>query len=90
MATRNRLTQWPLLAALTTLLGLVGAQAGNAQTTNASVQGSIVDGISELHQKITFEKGRTVQSNFNDMPLAEAESSMRLFGDKVLPRVPRI
>ena len=32
----------------------------------------------------------SVQVNFNDMPLAEAESSMRLFGDKVLPRVPRI
>ena len=32
-------------------------------------QGSIVDGISEMHQKITFDKGRTVQTNFYDMPL---------------------
>ena len=39
--------------------------------TNAlnQVQGSIVDGISEMHQKITFDKGRTVQTNFYDMPL---------------------
>jgi len=28
-----------------------------------------------------------LQVNFNDLPLAEAEASMRLFGEQVLPIV---
>jgi alkanesulfonate monooxygenase SsuD/methylene tetrahydromethanopterin reductase-like flavin-dependent oxidoreductase (luciferase family) len=32
----------------------------------------------------------SVQVNFNDMPVAAAAASMRLFGDRVLPRMPRI
>lgn len=32
----------------------------------------------------------SIQVNFNDIPLTAAEASMRLFGDKVLPRVPRV
>lgn len=32
----------------------------------------------------------SIQVNFNDIALADAEASMRLFGEKVLPRVPRI
>ena len=50
-------------------VGDVGSTIINPINAHNQVQGSIVDGISELHQKITFEKGRTVQSNFNDMPL---------------------
>jgi len=33
------------------------------------VQGGIIDGIGELLQEITFEAGRTKQSNFTDMPI---------------------
>lgn len=47
----------------------VGAHIINPTNALNQVEGSIVDGISEMHQKITFDKGRTVQTNFTDMPL---------------------
>ena len=47
----------------------VGAHIINPTNALNQVEGSIVDGISEMHQKITFDKGRTVQTNFFDMPL---------------------
>jgi isoquinoline 1-oxidoreductase beta subunit len=50
-------------------VGDVGAHIINPINAHNQVQGSIVDGISEMHQKITFDKGRAVQSNFHDMPL---------------------
>jgi isoquinoline 1-oxidoreductase beta subunit len=50
-------------------VGDVGAHIINPINAHNQVQGSIVDGISEMHQKITFDKGRTVQTNFYDMPL---------------------
>jgi isoquinoline 1-oxidoreductase beta subunit len=33
------------------------------------VEGSVLDGIGELFQEITIDKGRTAQGNFNDFPL---------------------
>jgi isoquinoline 1-oxidoreductase beta subunit len=50
-------------------VGDVGSMIINPINAHNQVEGSIVDGISEMHQKITFDKGRTVQSNFHDMPL---------------------
>ena len=50
-------------------VGDVGSTIINPINAHNQVQGSIVDGVSEMHQKITFDKGRTVQSNFYDMPL---------------------
>ena len=50
-------------------VGDVGSTIINPINAHNQVQGSIVDGISEMHQKITFDKGRTVQANFYDMPL---------------------
>ncbi len=50
-------------------VGDVGSTIINPTNAHNQVQGSIVDGISELHQKITFDKGRTQQTNFFDMPL---------------------
>lgn len=50
-------------------VGDVGSMIINPTNAHNQVEGSIVDGISEMHQKITFDKGRTVQSNFFDMPL---------------------
>jgi len=50
-------------------VGDVGSMIINPINAHNQVEGSIVDGVSEMHQKITFDKGRTVQSNFFDMPL---------------------
>ncbi len=50
-------------------VGDVGSTIINPINAHNQVEGSIVDGISEMHQKITFDKGRTVQTNFYDMPL---------------------
>lgn len=50
-------------------VGDVGSTIINPTNAHNQVQGSIVDGISEMHQKITFDKGRTMQQNYFDMPL---------------------
>ena len=59
--------QWRVLKVW--CVGDVGSTIINPTNAHNQVQGSIVDGISEMHQKITFDKGRTVQTNFYDMPL---------------------
>ncbi|MDP3740584.1 MAG: molybdopterin-dependent oxidoreductase [Hyphomonadaceae bacterium] len=50
-------------------VGDVGSQIINPTNAVNQVQGSIVDGVSEMHQKITFKNGKTEQTNFFDMPL---------------------
>jgi isoquinoline 1-oxidoreductase beta subunit len=50
-------------------VGDVGSHIINPTNAKNQVEGSIVDGVSEMHQKITFDKGRTEQSNFTNMPL---------------------
>jgi isoquinoline 1-oxidoreductase beta subunit len=50
-------------------VGDIGSVVINPLNAENQAQGSIVDGISEMHQKITFDKGRTQQTNFYDMPL---------------------
>jgi isoquinoline 1-oxidoreductase beta subunit len=50
-------------------VGDVGSQIINPTGAHNQVQGSIIDGIGELKQQITFDKGRAVQQNFYDMPL---------------------
>lgn len=50
--------------------GDVGSQIINPSGAEQQTQGAALDGIGQvLAQKITFENGRTVQSNFNDFPL---------------------
>ena len=50
-------------------VGDVGSQIINPTGALNQCQGSIVDGVGQLFQKITFDKGRTQQTNFYDMPL---------------------
>jgi len=50
----------------------------------------MVDLVHDYNDQVGGFDIASVQVNFNDPPLAEAEASMRLFGDKVLPRVPRL
>jgi isoquinoline 1-oxidoreductase beta subunit len=49
--------------------GDVGSHIINPIAANNQTQGGVIDGIGELLQEITFEAGRTKQSNFTDMPI---------------------
>jgi isoquinoline 1-oxidoreductase beta subunit len=50
--------------------GDIGSEVINPSNAENQVQGSVLDGLAEaLVQEITIERGRTVQSNFNDFPL---------------------
>jgi isoquinoline 1-oxidoreductase beta subunit len=50
--------------------GDIGSQIINPLHAESEVQGSVIDGLAEaLGQEITIEKGRTVQTNFNNFPL---------------------
>ncbi len=49
----------------------------------------ILDTIASYRAQIGDFEIASLQVNFNDLPLAAAESSMRLFGEKVLPRLER-
>jgi isoquinoline 1-oxidoreductase beta subunit len=50
--------------------GDIGPQIINPSNAENQVQGAVLDGIAEaLDQEITFENGRTKQSNFNNFTL---------------------
>jgi isoquinoline 1-oxidoreductase beta subunit len=50
--------------------GDIGSQVINPLNAENQVQGAVLDGLAEaLGQEITFDRGRTVQSNFHDFKL---------------------
>ena len=50
--------------------GDIGSQIINPSTAVNEVQGAVIDGLGELMaQEITIERGRTVQSNYDQFPL---------------------
>jgi isoquinoline 1-oxidoreductase beta subunit len=51
------------------VVGDVGSHIVNPINAENQVQGGVLDGLNALYQEITFDKGRTKQSNFYDMPL---------------------
>ncbi len=62
--------------------GDVGSQIINPSNAESQVQGAILDGIAEaLDQEITIDRGRTVQSNFNNfhlLRLAQAPAAIEV------------
>jgi len=55
----------------------IGSTIVNPSMAENQVQGAVLDGLSEaLGQEITIERGRTVQSNFNDYPLLDIHQSV--------------
>ena len=50
----------------------------------------ILDTVATYRRQIGDFEIASVQVNFNDMALADAQASMRLFGEEVLPRLPRL
>ncbi len=56
--------------------GDVGSQIINPLNAENEAQGGVLDGVSEaLGQEITIEKGRVVQTNFNNFPLIRMRQS---------------
>ena len=51
------------------LVGDVGSQIINPMNAPHHVQGAVLDGLGQVMQEITIEKGRTVQSNLSEYPL---------------------
>jgi hypothetical protein len=47
----------------------------------------ILDTIASYQSEIGPFEIASLQFNFNDLPLAAAQQSMRLFGERVLPRL---
>lgn len=50
----------------------------------------ILETIHRYNEEVGGFDIASIQVNFNDIALADAEASMRLFGENVLPRVPRV
>jgi alkanesulfonate monooxygenase SsuD/methylene tetrahydromethanopterin reductase-like flavin-dependent oxidoreductase (luciferase family) len=50
----------------------------------------ILDTVATYRSQIGDFEIASLQVNFNDITLADAQASMRLFGDAVLPRLPRL
>ena len=46
-----------------------------------------MDTVATYQRQVGEFEIASLQVNFNDIALAEAEASMRLFGEKVLPRM---
>ena len=47
----------------------------------------LIDQIAEYEEATGGFEIASLQINFNDLPLQEAERSMRLFGEKVIPNL---
>ena len=57
--------------------GDIGAEIVNLSGAENQAQGSVLDGIAQaLGQEITIDKGRVVQSSFNDFPLLRIAQSV--------------
>ena len=66
--------------------GDVGAQIVNLSGAENQVEGSVIDGLSVLAgQELNIERGRVVQSNFNDYPLLRITEAPKKIETYFLP-----
>ncbi len=49
--------------------GDIGSHIINPGSAETQVQGSVIDGLSEMRQEITLKEGRVEQSNYHDHPM---------------------
>lgn len=49
--------------------GDIGSHIINPSSAETQVQGAVIDGLSQMIQEITLEKGRVVQSSYHDHPM---------------------
>jgi len=83
------------------VVGDVGSHIINPINAENQVMGGALDGLNALYQQITFENGKTKQSNFYDMPLIRMPQAAQVdvhflitdnsptgLGEPALPPVP--
>jgi isoquinoline 1-oxidoreductase beta subunit len=57
------------------VVGDIGSQVINPTNAYNQAQGSVIDGVSQLFQKISFKDGHVEQTNFYDMPLLHLDKA---------------
>ncbi len=73
------------------VIAMLAAETFNSQVAKCAAwvgtPERILDTVASYRRQIGDFEIASLQLNFNDIPLTDAEASMRLFGERVLPRL---